>query len=404
MTPTPSASPEPSPPSATPRSKAIAAELAESRELVEELRGQFETTSAERAEAGGELDALRGRLAGLEHAQEEIRPAARGARPVAQRPRRRARGCRAPARTAERGRRGDGRRRVTQALPGVGPTLPYAVKSAVTLARSALWLARTRGRPRPRRPADPALPPCGRRRRPARASRRAASASRWRTWPPRATACSTWSRRCDCCAPGHYRRARSALTFDDGFADVAERGAAGARAPRLPRDGLRHHRRHRPACSRSPGTSASRAVLGWDDVVALDRQGTLRFEAHTVVAPEPARGRRRRPPRKRSRRRGTSSRPGSGRPVSAFAYPAGLYGERERRLVAQGGLHRRGLVRAGREPARRRSLRAPPAADRLARPARRLQGQGRRRARLAAAAPRRLPPAALRHGRESSRA
>ena len=51
--------------------KAIAAELAESRELVEELRGQFETTSAERAEAVGELDALRGRLAGLEHAQEE---------------------------------------------------------------------------------------------------------------------------------------------------------------------------------------------------------------------------------------------------------------------------------------------------------------------------------------------
>ena len=77
-------------------------------------------------------------------------------------------------------------------------------------------------------------------------------------------------------------------------------------------------------------------VLGWDAVEALDREGTLRFEAHTVSHPNLL----------------AVDDAGAwaeihdsraelethlGRTVSAFAYPAGLYGERERRLVAEAG-------------------------------------------------------------------
>ena len=75
--------------------------------------------------------------------------------------------------------------------------------------------------------------------------------------------------------------------------------------------------------SRSPGTGRQPPVLGWEDVVALDREGTLRFEAHTVSHPSLRRGRR------RGRRRGDrrvaarAREAGSGRRVSAFAYPPG---------------------------------------------------------------------------------
>jgi peptidoglycan/xylan/chitin deacetylase (PgdA/CDA1 family) len=77
-------------------------------------------------------------------------------------------------------------------------------------------------------------------------------------------------------------------------------------------------------------------VLGWEDVVALDREGTLRFEAHTITHPslleldEAAAA-----AEIAGSRRELAER--LGRPVSAFAYPAGLYGERERRLVAEAG-------------------------------------------------------------------
>ena len=77
-------------------------------------------------------------------------------------------------------------------------------------------------------------------------------------------------------------------------------------------------------------------VLGWDEVVALDREGTLRFEAHTVTHPsllavddDSARA--------EIRDSRTELEARLGRPVSAFAYPAGLFGERERRLVAEAG-------------------------------------------------------------------
>jgi peptidoglycan/xylan/chitin deacetylase (PgdA/CDA1 family) len=77
-------------------------------------------------------------------------------------------------------------------------------------------------------------------------------------------------------------------------------------------------------------------VLGWDDILELDRGGTLEFEAHTVshrnlltLDDATAAG------EIRDSKRELESR--LGRPVSAFAYPAGLFAARERRLVAEAG-------------------------------------------------------------------
>ena len=78
------------------------------------------------------------------------------------------------------------------------------------------------------------------------------------------------------------------------------------------------------------------AVLSWDEIVALDRRSPLSFEAHTVTHPnltavgeaaarrEIADGR-------------TALEDRLGRPVTGFCYPAGLYGPRERALVAAAG-------------------------------------------------------------------
>jgi peptidoglycan/xylan/chitin deacetylase (PgdA/CDA1 family) len=218
---------------------------------------------------------------------------------------------------------------------GIGPTLPYRVKAAVTLARSAAWAARTGGRPECRglrillyhRVADDGDP-------------LAISPRRFREQMDHLAA--EGYRAVDLLA-GLQRLERGgssertiALTFDDGFTDVAEQAL-----PALERHGFR------ATVFVTTGVTGGRVafpwyegpqppVLGWDDVVALDREGTLRFEAHTVTHPsllalddaaaaaEIAGSRRELAER-------------LGRPVTAFAYPAGLYGERERRLVAEAG-------------------------------------------------------------------
>jgi peptidoglycan/xylan/chitin deacetylase (PgdA/CDA1 family) len=223
---------------------------------------------------------------------------------------------------------------VSQAVPGIGPSLPYSVKSAVTLARSGAWLARTRGRPdlsglrillyhRVADDEDPlALSP-----------RRFADQM--------AYLAAAGYRVVDLFSALEPLRAGDVpartlcLTFDDGFADVAEQALPvlkrhGFRATVFITTGVTAGRVAFPWYDRQP------PVLGWEDVVALDRDGTLRFEAHTVSHPsllavaddaaaEEIAGSRR------------ELEAWLGRRVSAFAYPAGLYGERERRLVAQAG-------------------------------------------------------------------
>jgi peptidoglycan/xylan/chitin deacetylase (PgdA/CDA1 family) len=77
-------------------------------------------------------------------------------------------------------------------------------------------------------------------------------------------------------------------------------------------------------------------LLSWDQIVEHDREGTLEFEAHSVSHPnlllvddDQA----------RAEIHGSKAELEDrlGRRVTAFSYPAGLFGERERRLVADAG-------------------------------------------------------------------
>jgi peptidoglycan/xylan/chitin deacetylase (PgdA/CDA1 family) len=218
---------------------------------------------------------------------------------------------------------------------GIGPTLPYRVKAAVTLVRSAAWAARAGGRPechglrillyhRVADDGDPLALPTRRFRE--QMDHLAAEGYR-------AVDLLTGLERLQ---RGLSSERTIALTFDDGFTDVAEQAL-----PALERHGFR------ATVFVTTGVTAGRVafpwydgpqppVLGWDDVVALDREGTLRFEAHTVTHPsllaldDAAAAAEIAGCRHELAER-------LGRTVSAFAYPAGLYGERERRLVAEAG-------------------------------------------------------------------
>ena len=77
-------------------------------------------------------------------------------------------------------------------------------------------------------------------------------------------------------------------------------------------------------------------MLGWDEVVELDRGGTLRFEPHTVTHPnllllDDAASRHEIAQSKLDLEAMLA------RPAESFCYPAGLFGERERRFVAESG-------------------------------------------------------------------
>jgi len=214
------------------------------------------------------------------------------------------------------------------------PGLPYPAKAALTRARSVAWQARTGGRLDTRglrillyhRVADDPDP-------------LAISPARFRE--QMRFLASAGYRALDLMGAlelldrGAVPPRTIALTFDDGFADVRDHAlpvleACGFRATVFVATGVTGGRHSFAWYARQP------PVLGWDDVVALDRDGTLRFEAHTVshprlIALDNAGARA----EIRDSRIELEDR--LGRPVSAFAYPAGLYGERERQLVADAG-------------------------------------------------------------------
>ncbi|MEA2254687.1 MAG: hypothetical protein QOG35_732 [Solirubrobacteraceae bacterium] len=125
------------------------------------------------------------------------------------------------------------------------------------------------------------------------------------------------------------------LCFDDGYADVAEHAV-----PVLERHGFRATV-FLPTGVVDGSASLSwyatqPPLLSWSQIRDLDRSGTLRFGAHTVTHPnllelaEPdARA------EIAGSKRALEDR--LGHPVAAFCYPAGLFGSRERRLVAEAG-------------------------------------------------------------------
>jgi len=125
------------------------------------------------------------------------------------------------------------------------------------------------------------------------------------------------------------------LTFDDGCRDVAENAVPvlaqhGFRATVFVATGVTAGRASFAWYSRQP------PVLGWEEIVTLDREGIIEFGAHSVTHPNLLAV---------DDERATLEIAGSkaeleehlGRPVTAFSYPAGLFGERERRIVARAG-------------------------------------------------------------------
>jgi peptidoglycan/xylan/chitin deacetylase (PgdA/CDA1 family) len=125
------------------------------------------------------------------------------------------------------------------------------------------------------------------------------------------------------------------LSFDDGYLDVAEHAL-----PILSERGFRATVFVAPAVT--DGETAfswykqQPELLTWEDIAELDRDGTLRFEAHSLTHPElPALS------AAEARREITGSKvvleSRLGRVVRAFSYPSGLFGKRDQRLAAAAG-------------------------------------------------------------------
>jgi peptidoglycan/xylan/chitin deacetylase (PgdA/CDA1 family) len=125
------------------------------------------------------------------------------------------------------------------------------------------------------------------------------------------------------------------LSFDDGYRDVAEHALPllaelGFTATLFVVSGAADGRASFGWYETSP------PVLDWEELAELDREGVLRIGAHTVTHPnltlldeERAQGEIEGSKRQLEERLGHA--------VETFCYPAGLFGERERRLVAEAG-------------------------------------------------------------------
>jgi peptidoglycan/xylan/chitin deacetylase (PgdA/CDA1 family) len=218
-------------------------------------------------------------------------------------------------------------------MRGIGPSLPYPVKAAVTRVRSAAWLGRSRGH------ADESGLRILFYHRVADARDELAVASR------------RFREQMDFLASGGYRvvdvmqaaallaqgdsvERTIGLSFDDGYLDLAENALPvlsehGFRATVFVATGVTDGRASFAWYRRQP------PLLTWDDIVELDG-GTFEFEAHTETHPNLL---------DVDDERAAAEIVGSraelesrlGRPVTAFSYPAGLFGPRERRLVIAAG-------------------------------------------------------------------
>jgi peptidoglycan/xylan/chitin deacetylase (PgdA/CDA1 family) len=221
------------------------------------------------------------------------------------------------------------------ALPGVGPSLPYAVKAAVTRARSLGWLLRSRGRADDHglrilfyhRVADDhddelAMPP-----RRFREHMEFLASAGYRV--------VNVEQAVDLLDSGLPPERTIGLSFDDGCLDVAENALPilaeyGFRATVFIASGVTDGRASFAWYRRQP------PLLTWDDIVELNAGDILTFEAHSVTHPNLLTV---------DDGRAADEIAGSkqeletrlGRPVTTFSYPAGLFGPRERSLVVAAG-------------------------------------------------------------------
>lgn len=139
----------------------------------------------------------------------------------------------------------------------------------------------------------------------------------------------------DALVRGDLSRPTVGLSFDDAFRDVAENALPtieelGFGATVFVTTAVTDGR------ARFGWYRTQPAVLGWDEIVELDRSGPLGFEAHTVTHPNllllDERTARDEIVQSKSELEGQL-----GRVITAFAYPTGLFGERDRQLVRDAG-------------------------------------------------------------------
>jgi peptidoglycan/xylan/chitin deacetylase (PgdA/CDA1 family) len=221
-------------------------------------------------------------------------------------------------------------------IRGIGPSLPSPVSAAITRVRSAAWLARSLGHADERgvrilfyhRIADDhdelAVPP----RRFREQMNYLASAGYCVLDVVQVT---------DVLDLGEVPERTVGLSFDDGYLDVAENALPvlselGFRATVFIATGVTDG----TASFEWYGRRRQPPLLAWDEIAQLDRGGTLEFEAHSVTHPNLLNMDDRRAADEIFNCRHELERR-LGRPVTAFSYPAGLFGERERRLVGQAG-------------------------------------------------------------------
>lgn len=125
------------------------------------------------------------------------------------------------------------------------------------------------------------------------------------------------------------------LSFDDGYLDVAEEAL-----PILVDRGFRATVFVAPAVvdgwARFDWYETQPPLLGWDEIIELDREGTLRFEAHSLTHPNLT-ALRDAAAREEIVGSKAALEARLGRAVQAFSYPSGLFGIRERELVAAAG-------------------------------------------------------------------
>ena len=125
------------------------------------------------------------------------------------------------------------------------------------------------------------------------------------------------------------------LSFDDGFLDVAEQAL-----PLLAERGFRATVFVAPAVvdgwAKFGWYRTQPPLLGWDEIVDLDGEGTLRFEAHSLTHPNLV-SLRDAAAQQEIRGSKVALEARLGRRVVAFSYPSGLYGDRDRGLVAAAG-------------------------------------------------------------------